>query len=228
MDKNYLYYGDNLDILRRYLKDETIDLVYLDPPFNSNQNYNVLFAEKDGSRSAAQIKAFGDTWRWDQEAARSYRDVVESGGRISESLQALRQLVGTSDMLAYLAMMAPRLVELHRCAKNNRKYLSPLHSTASQYLKILMDAIFGPTNFRNEIIWKRFNFHADAQLFGRVADRILFYTRTENYTFNQLLVPFSRLIKKASLPTFKNMDAVFVLIILIHLVVEALSSNFMV
>lgn len=76
---NTLYYGDNLDILRRYIKDESVDLIYLDPPFNSARDYNVLFKEQDGKRSAAQIKAFSDTWQWDQEAARSYQEVVENG-----------------------------------------------------------------------------------------------------------------------------------------------------
>src|SRR5579871_5444254 len=189
MPKNYLYYGDNLDILHRYIQDETVDLIYLDPPFNSNQNYNILFAEKDGSRSAAQIKAFGDTWRWDQEAVRAYQEVMEAGGRVAQSLSALRQLVGTNDMLAYLSMMTPRLVELRRVLKTTGSIYLHCDSTASQYLKILMDAIFGPTNFRNEIIWKRFNFHADAKRFGRVADRILFYTRSESYTFNTQRVP---------------------------------------
>ncbi len=197
MPKNYLYYGDNLDILHRYIQDETVDLIYLDPPFNSNQNYNILFAEKDGSRSAAQIKAFGDTWRWDQEAVRAYQEVMEAGGRVAQSLSALRQLVGTNDMLAYLSMMTPRLVELRRVLKTTGSIYLHCDSTASQYLKILMDAIFGPTNFRNEIIWKRFNFHADAKRFGRVADRILFYTRSESYTFNTQRVPYSDTYQKS-------------------------------
>lgn len=191
MVDNYLYYGDNLDVLRRHVKDETVDLVYLDPPFNSNQDYNVLFAEKDGSRSTAQIKAFGDTWKWDQATAQTYREVVEAGGRVSQTLQAFRQLLGTNDMLAYLVMMAPRLVELRRVLKLTGSIYLHCDSTASQYLKILMDSIFGPTNFRNEIIWKRFNFHADAKRFGRVTDRVLFYTRSETFTFNRLRVPFS-------------------------------------
>src|ERR1039458_2377353 len=107
---NTLYYGDNLDILPRYIKDESIDLIYLDPPFKSNQGYNVLFAEQDGSRSAAQIKAFGDTWSWDQAAAQSYQETVERGGKVATALRAFRELLGDTDMLAYLAMMAPRLV----------------------------------------------------------------------------------------------------------------------
>jgi site-specific DNA-methyltransferase (adenine-specific) len=111
---NLLYYGDNLDVLRRHVKDETVDLVYLDPPFNSNATYNVLFAEQDGTRAAAQIKAFEDTWRWDQEAARQYEEAVETGGQVSRVLQAFRKILSESNMMAYLAMMAPRLMELRR------------------------------------------------------------------------------------------------------------------
>ncbi len=117
MAENLLYYGDNLDILRRYVKDETVDLVYLDPPFKSNQDYNVLFAEQDGSRSAAQIKAFEDTWRWDQAAAEAHHAIVEAGGKVAQAMIAFRTFLGESDMLGYLAMMAPRLVELRRVLK---------------------------------------------------------------------------------------------------------------
>ena len=109
MSANLLYYGDNLDILRRYVDDESVDLVYLDPPFKSNQDYNVLFHEQDGTRAAAQIKAFEDTWHWDSLAAFAYEQTVEAGGKVSEALQAFRQLLGKNDMLAYLTMMAPRL-----------------------------------------------------------------------------------------------------------------------
>src|SRR5258708_10573613 len=117
MDGNWLYYGDNLDMLRRCVKDETIELVYLDPPCNSNQDYHVLFAEQDGSRSAAQIQAFKDSWRWDQEAANAYMEIVDAGGKVSQALQAFRQMLGANDMLAYLAMMTPRLVKLQRVLK---------------------------------------------------------------------------------------------------------------
>src|SRR2546426_6994775 len=111
---NTLYYGDNLDVLRRYVADESVDLIYLDPPFKSNQDYNVLFAEQDGSRSAAQIKAFHDTWRWDQGSARAYTETVERGGTVAQALLAFHTFLGDSDMLPYLSMMAPRLVELRR------------------------------------------------------------------------------------------------------------------
>jgi len=136
---NTLYYGDNLDILRRHVKDETVDLVYLDPPFNSNATYNVLFAEQNGSPAPAQIKAFEDTWHWDQIAAEAYQETVEAGGKVSQAMQAFRQFLGDSDMLAYLAMMAPRLVELRRVLKDTGSIYLHCDPTASHYLIVLMD-----------------------------------------------------------------------------------------
>jgi DNA modification methylase len=115
--ENKLYYGDNLDVLRRYIRDESVDLVYLDPPFNSRQDYNVLFAEKDGTKAASQIRAFEDTWEWNIEAERHYRELLERGGRVADAMRSFRTFLGNSDMMAYLAMMAPRLVELKRVLK---------------------------------------------------------------------------------------------------------------
>jgi len=153
---NLLYYGDNLDVLRRYIADESVDLIYLDPPFNSNADYNVLFAERDGARAHAQIKAFGDTWTWDSEAAANFQDAVQNGGdRVARAMMAFRTLLGTSDMLAYLSMMAPRLVELRRVLKPTGSIYLHCDPTASHYLKLLMDATFRPENFRNEIVWMR-------------------------------------------------------------------------
>jgi 16S rRNA G966 N2-methylase RsmD len=113
MPENTLYYGDNLDVLRRYVRDESVDLVYLDPPFNSRQDYNVLFAEKDGTRSASQIMAFEDTWEWNQESAHTYEKIVESGGRVAEAMIAFHTFLGGSDMMAYLAMNGINLVDAH-------------------------------------------------------------------------------------------------------------------
>ena len=146
--KNQLFYGDNLDVLRLHVLDESVDLVYLDPPFNSNTNYNVLFAERDGTQAAAQIKAFEDTWRWDAGAARAYADVVEAGGRVSQAMQAFRTFLGENDMLAYLAMMAPRLVELRRVLKPTGSLYLHCDPTASHYLKMLLDAVLGPKYFQ--------------------------------------------------------------------------------
>src|SRR5579863_8946267 len=190
MAENYLYYGDNLDILQRYVKDESVDLIYLDPPFNSNQDYNVLFAEKSGGRSAAQIKAFGDTWKWDQVASETYTQVVEVGGRVSEALQAFRQLLGMNDMLAYLVMMAPRLVQLRRVLKPTGSIYLHCDPTASHYLKVLMDSIFTAQNFRNEIIWKRANAHNDPKRFGRISDTILYYSKTATPIWNAHYTPY--------------------------------------
>lgn len=181
---NTLYYGDNLDILRRYIKDESVDLIYLDPPFNSNATYNVLFAEKNGSQSAAQIKAFGDTWHWDQAAAAAYQQVVEAGGRVADAMRAFRILLGDNDMLAYLAMMAPRLVELRRVLKPTGSIYLHCDPTASHYLKVLMDAIFGPAFFRNEIIWKRAQPKSHvSRRFSRSHDVLLFYAKTDAAPF---------------------------------------------
>jgi len=189
---NTLYYGDNLDILRRYVKDETVDLVYLDPPFKSNQDYNVLFAEQDGSRSAAQIKAFGDTWQWDRAAAAAYQEVVEKGGRVSDALQSFRKFLGDNDMLAYLAMMAPRLVELRRVLKPTGSIYLHCDPTASHYLKMLMDAVFGPENFRNEIVWKRTSSHNDSKRFAGVQDTLLYFVRSKSAIWNPQYAPHNQ------------------------------------
>ncbi len=187
--KNILFYGDNLEILRRHVPDGTVDLIYLDPPFKSQQDYNVLFAEKNGSQSAAQIKAFEDTWRWDQEAARAYHETVEAGGDVSQTMQAFRQILGHSDMLAYLAMMAPRLVELKRVLAQTGSIYLHCDPTASAHLRLLMDAIFGARNFRNEIIWKRTGAHNDPGRYGANIDVILFYTKSAEWTWNDLFLP---------------------------------------
>jgi len=163
MADNKLYYGDNLDVLRRHVKDESVDLVYLDPPFNSNADYNVLFAQKDGTAAAAQIQAFEDTWRWDMAAARAMDETVRGGGHVGDSLLALQRILGESDMMAYLAMMAPRLVELRRVLKDTGSIYLHCDPTASHYLKLLLDGTFGPERFVSEIIWKRTHSHGDPQ-----------------------------------------------------------------
>ena len=189
---NELYYGDNLDVLRRYIPDESVDLVYLDPPFNSNANYNVLFAERDGTQAAAQIKAFEDTWRWDEGAARAYEDVVEAGGRVSQVMQAFRTFLGENDMLAYLSMMAPRLVEMRRVLKRTGSLYLHCDPTASHYLKLLLDAVFGPIWFRNEIVWKRTSAHGDAsRRLASVHDIILAYAKSKDTVWKKTFAAYS-------------------------------------
>jgi len=191
--KNQLFFGDNLEILRSgRIPVNSVDLIYLDPPFNSNATYNILFAEKSGEKSAAQITAFEDTWHWGDESAAAYDDVVRGDRpRLADLLRALYAFLGRNDMMAYLAMMAARLVELHRVLKPTGSLYMHCDPTASHYLKMILDAIFGAINFRNEVVWKRFTFHADAKRFGRVTDRVFFYTKSSKFTFNQIKVPFS-------------------------------------
>jgi site-specific DNA-methyltransferase (adenine-specific) len=186
-EPSMLYYGDNLPILRNkdYFPSESIDLVYLDPPFKSNEDYNVLFSEADGSRSAAQVGAFTDTWRWDVSARRTFDETVEAGGKAAEALVSFRSLVGESDTLAYLSMMAPRLVELRRVLKPTGSIYLHCDPAASHYLKVLMDSVFEPENFRNEIIWKRHSGHGNVtKSLGSVHDTLLFYVRSNDATWN--------------------------------------------
>jgi len=188
---NALYYGDNLDVLRQHIANESVDLVYLDPPFNSNANYNVLFAEHDGARAAAQVTAFEDTWHWDQTAVAAYEETVGQGGRVADALRAMRTFLGGSDMLAYLSMMAPRLVELRRVLKQSGSIYLHCDPTASHYLKLLMDAVFDPVNFRNEIIWKRTHAHSGGNMFGPVHDTLLFYARSASHICTPVRVAYS-------------------------------------
>ncbi|HUY57291.1 MAG TPA: DNA methyltransferase [Candidatus Micrarchaeaceae archaeon] len=194
IETNLLYYGDNLDVLRRHIPSESVDLVYLDPPFKSNVDYNVLFSEQDGTRSAAQVKAFTDTWRWDQEAADAYQESVESGGDVAEAMRAFRTFLGGTDMLAYLAMMAPRLKELHRVLRPTGSIYLHCDPTASHYLKLLMDAVFSPRNFCNEIIWHYRKWPSGRYTYQRNHDVILFYSKSQDRgrVFNYELDPMAR------------------------------------
>ena len=194
MSGNVLYYGDNLDVLRRYVPDLSVDLVYLDPPFNSNADYNAFFAEQDGSRAASQIKAFKDTWTWDEASSRAYHEFVvaqRTPERARKALIAFRDLLGGSDMMAYLAMMAPRLVELHRVLKPTGSLYLHCDPTASHYLKLILDSVFGPENFKNEIVWRRTGSHNSAKRYGPIHDTIFYYVKSKNFYFKKIYSPYS-------------------------------------
>ena len=189
---NLLVYGDNLRVIREspFFRDESVDLVYLDPPFNSNQNYNVLFRAKSGTPAAAQVRAFEDTWRWDAVAKHMYHDVMENAPlEVRRTVEALKSILDQTDMFAYLCMMAPRLVELHRVLRETGSIYLHCDPSASHYLKILMDAVFGPSNFRSELIWKRTSAHSSAKRYGPVHDVLLFYTKSDEYTWNPIYQP---------------------------------------
>jgi len=203
MLENTLYYGDNLDILRRYIAAESVDLIYLDPPFNSKATYNVLFGEQNGSQAAAQIKAFEDTWRWDQAAALAYQETVEQGGKVAQALLAFRTFLGDSNMLAYLAMMAPRLVELRRVLKPTGSIYLHCDPTASHYLKMLMDAVFGVRNFLNEVVWYYRGAGTPRRARARRHDTLLWYARQErSHYFN--LDPIRRPYAEATVERFRH------------------------
>ncbi len=171
--------------MREHIPDESVDLIYLDPPFNSNATYNVLFREHDSSESAAQIQAFDDTWHWSTDAEWHYQQTVTTGPRkLADMLQAMRTFLGQNDMMAYLTMMAPRMVELHRVLKPTGSIYLHCDPTASHYLKLLMDAVFGPTRFRNEITWQRTTAHNDSTRYGANTDIILFYSKGDEWAWN--------------------------------------------
>jgi site-specific DNA-methyltransferase (adenine-specific) len=191
LPRSALFQGDNLDVLRRHLPDASVDLVYLDPPFQSGRDYSVVYDRRSGKpgRDRRRAKAFVDTWTWDADAESAYHDVVSRGGRPAETLRALRALLGESDALAYLAMMTPRLIELKRAMKPTASLYLHCDPTASHYLKVLLDGLFGAACFRNEVIWRYRRWPARARRYQRMHDVLLFYTATDGdaHTFHTLV-----------------------------------------
>jgi len=183
---NYLYYGDNLEILRKYIKDESVDLIYLDPPFKSDQSYNILFQERNGTKSRAQIKAFEDTWRWDLTAEETWTEIVEksSNRRLADLMVAMKKFLGTNDMMAYLVMMAIRLQELYRVLKSTGSIYLHCDPTASHYLKMVMDAVFGIKNFKNEVVWFKNSGGIGRRTFSRRHEIIFFYAKTKRHFYD--------------------------------------------
>lgn len=190
-----LYYGDNLQVLREHVETSSVDLVYLDPPFNSDAKYNVLFRTPDGDPSGAQAEAFHDTWSWSEQSEASYDAMMSAGGQGAEILRSFRSFLGTSDMMAYLANMAIRLHEMRRAMKPTGSLYLHCDSNASHYLKVLLDGVFSPKNFRNEIIWKRTGAHNSAQRFGPVHDVILYYSVGDQPKWRQQRQAYDELYK---------------------------------
>ena len=190
---NRLLFGDNLKWLRdtRIFPDASVDLVYLDPPFNSNADYNVLFREASGEASQAQFHAFTDTWNW-ADAAQTFSEFVDDcpNTAVVEMMEALHDFLRNSPMMAYLAMMAPRLVELHRVLKSTGSLYLHCDPTASRYLGILLDGIFGQQNFQNELVWKRTSARSDSHRWNHIHDTILFYSKSEKFTWTTQYTPY--------------------------------------
>jgi site-specific DNA-methyltransferase (adenine-specific) len=184
---NHLYFGNNLPVLAQRIEDESVDLVYLDPPFNSDESYGVFFEKQGNHKDTAQRSVFHDSWHWEEEAQACFSYVLARGGPPAAILNALRNALGTSDTMAYLAMMTARLIELRRVMKPTASLYLHCDPTASHYLKIILDSVFGPQTFRSEVIWKRTGGHGGARRWGPVHDTILFYTSGKVYTWNRVL-----------------------------------------
>jgi site-specific DNA-methyltransferase (adenine-specific) len=184
--KNTLFYGDNLPILKEYFADETVDLIYLDPPFNSNRSYNILYKDESGLDSTSQIRAFEDTWHWDRNTEEQYRELSAFGNKLSRLLDTLVDVIGRNQMTAYLIMMSARLLELHRILKPTGSLYLHCDSTASHYLKLILDMIFNMNNFQNEIIWKRTSSHSDSKRFPKITDTLFFYSKSNDFVWNKL------------------------------------------
>lgn len=204
-----LYYGDNLDILRAQVGDESVDLIYLDPPFNSNANYNIIFAPPKALRTRAdeqhaQIQAFEDSWHWNDKAEEAFDQVARSGNvKAFDLLRAMRAFLGENDMMAYLAMMAVRLIELHRVLKPTGSLYLHCDPTASHYLKLLLDGVFGAASFRNELIWKRTTAHSNVyRAYGEITDTIFFYSKSDRYFWKQVYRAVTRDAHEAAFPNF--------------------------
>ena len=192
LERNELHYGDNLTVMQARIPDEIADLIYLDPPFNSARNYNLLFKQVKGDASPAQIMAFEDTWTWSPRLYDEFK-ADERNARLFTLINALYDILGGSEMMAYVLMMAPRLLELHKKLKPTGSLYLHCDPAASHYLKIILDVIFGPENFHSEIIWRRTNAHnKTTRQYGPIHDVIHYYSKTSNYTFHPGFRPYTR------------------------------------
>ncbi len=194
---NKLYFGDNLDILREHIASESVDLIYLDPPFNSKRLHSVFFKTPKGHESDAQVGAFDDSWNWGEEAEREFNDLLHhTNTDVAELMVALRRSQGQSGLMAYLTMMAVRLVELHRVLKPTGSMYLHCDPTASHYLKIILDQVFGNDSFKTEISWRRSGAHNDAKQgrkqYGNIRDIIFFYTKSSEWTWNQQYTSYNQ------------------------------------
>ncbi len=181
---NHLYYGDNLHVLRDSIAAESVDLIYLDPPFNSKRDYNLLFKSPKGHKSEAQIEAFKDSWFWGDQAERELDELsVQANTDVTQMMNALVSFLGRNDMTAYLVMMSTRLLELHRVLKPTGSVYLHCDPVASHYLKMVLDAVFGKLNYKAEIVWKRHNARSTEENWPHIHDTIFFYTKTTTFSF---------------------------------------------
>lgn len=206
---NQLFYGDNIEVLRKHIRDGSVDLCYIDPPFNSKRNYNQIY-NNIGKEDQAQAQAFIDTWTWDDLANQNLAEILENyqGKFTSQSIDliiGLTKVLGKGSLLAYLVSMTLRIAEIHRVLKATGSFYLHCDPTASHYLKLVLDAIFCPNggDFKNEIVWKRTTAHSDSKRYGNNIDIIFFYTKSNCWTWNQIWKPHDEKYRKR----FKNQDS---------------------
>ncbi len=207
---NKLFYGDNLYVLRRHIKDESVDLCYIDPPFNSKRNYNQIY-NNVGKEDRAQAQAFVDTWTWDEQAIAGLDEILhDATGKFTyqtiQLMAGLDKVLGKGSLFAYIVSMTLRIVEIHRALKPTGSFYLHCDPSASHYLKIVLDAVFCAAggDFKNEIVWKRTTAHNSAKRWGDVHDTILFYTKSENCIWNQIYQQYEDNYLKVK---YKNKDS---------------------
>ncbi len=180
-----LYFGDNLDILRRYIPDNSIDLIYLDPPFGTNRDYKLLYRKNNGKKPGIHIKAFSDTWNWDRTIEDTLQEIkLKTTLEMEKLIEGMLAGIGTTAVAAYLVSMTPRLLEMHRVLKDTGSLYLHCDPTSSHYLKLVLDRIFGARNFRNEIVWSYKGGGRSRKYFARKHNTIFFYTKSNRWTFN--------------------------------------------
>lgn len=197
---NHLYYGDNLEVLRKYIRDESIDLCYIDPPFNSKRNYNQIYNNL-GKEDLAQSQAFMDTWTWDKLAEKGFGEIIDNNRGIFthqtiKLILGLRSVLNESSLIAYLISITLRVAEIYRALKPTGSFFFHCDPTSSHYIKLVLDSIFLPNGgeFQNEITWKRAFAHCDTKQgmkrCGNIKDNIFFYTKSKNYNWNTIFTEY--------------------------------------
>nr|MDO8116969.1 DNA methyltransferase [Candidatus Sigynarchaeota archaeon] len=188
---NYLYLGENLRVLKERVENESVDLVYIDPPFNSDEIYT-LSSGSGGTAPEIRIKVFDDTWHWDGAMEALHAELVAKQDKVAELIASFKIVLGRNNLLTYLVMMVPRLVELHRVLKPTGALYLHCDPTASHYLKLVLDAIFGIEHFQNEIVWCYTVGGKSKKRFAEKHDVILFFSKGKDYTFNGPAVAITR------------------------------------
>jgi DNA modification methylase len=198
--KNRLYYGDNLDVLRRSdFKDESVDLCYIDPPFNSKRTYNQIY-NNVGREDVAQAQAFIDTWTWNPIVHQAHYDQITTNAdhrfneRTIELIKGLRGVLKPGSLLAYLLEMTVRIVEIHRVLKKTGSFYLHCDPASSHYLKLVCDSVFlaAGGEYQNEIVWRRTRAHGKTLRCGPIHDIIFFYTKSDKWTWTNPKRPYMR------------------------------------